>query len=55
MSLKSGEPSSIAGSAGRYLRLLKPEQIIFTKNATEGLNILIKGIVSKGEHMTFLL
>lgn len=52
MSLQSGEAvfncrQMLADTFG----LSKPEQIVFTKNATEGLNIVIKGIVTKGEHI----
>ena len=29
----------------------KPENVVFTKNVTEGLNILIKGLLKHGDHV----
>jgi cysteine desulfurase family protein len=52
MSLQSGEAVfNCRQLMAETFGLDNPEQIVFTKNATEGLNIIIKGIISKGEHM----
>ena len=39
-------------SIAKLINAPSPEEILFTKNATEGLNIIIKGIVSPGDKVT---
>ena len=36
---------------GKYFNLTSPEKVIFTKNSTEAINLLFRGILKKGDHV----
>ena len=38
-------------AVGDYFGLSKPERVVFTKNSTEAINLLIRGILNKGDHV----
>ena len=38
-------------TASRFLGIKKPERMIFTYNATDALNMGIKGLLSEGDHV----
>ena len=39
--------------AAQFLGVEKPEQLIFTFNATDALNMAIKGILEEGDHVVY--
>jgi cysteine desulfurase family protein len=52
MSIQSGRAVFEAREAvARFFNIDNPMQIVFTKNATEALNIAIKGVLQKGDHV----
>lgn len=52
MSLKSGKAVFEAREViSKFFNIKNPLQIVFTKNATEAINIAIKGVLKEGEHV----
>jgi len=52
MSIRSGRAVFEAREAvAKFFNIDNPMQVIFTKNATEALNIAIKGVLQKGDHV----
>lgn len=38
-------------TVGKYFGLAHPEKVVFTKNSTEAINLLFKGLLRKGDHV----
>lgn len=36
---------------GKYFGMTSPEQVVFTKNSTEAINLLFNGLLDKGDHV----
>lgn len=51
MALKTAEQIYLCREKAAQLFSCQPEQVVFTKNCTEALNIAIKGIMSQGDHI----
>ena len=38
-------------TVGKYFGMTNPEKVIFTKNSTEAINLLLNGLLEKGDHV----
>ena len=38
-------------TVGKYFGMTSPEKVVFTKNSTEAINLLFKGLLNKGNHV----
>lgn len=38
-------------TVGKYFGMTSPEQVVFTKNSTEAINLLFNGLLEKGDHV----
>ncbi|MDE6640265.1 MAG: aminotransferase class V-fold PLP-dependent enzyme [Acetatifactor sp.] len=38
-------------AVGKYFGMSHPERVVFTKNSTEAINLLFKGLLKKGDHV----